>query len=85
MNTTHSNTEYLHSLLNESDKRTINNARALGHMQGTALGIIYQLESIMLYGSMNSSDKASVQAAIDRLRKAVEATQDPHAFGKGMD
>jgi hypothetical protein len=83
--TTYSNIDLVYGLLDDSKKRSINNARALGHMQGTALGVIYQLESIMLYGKMNDSDKSFVKEAVDRLRKAVDATEDPHAFGKGMD
>jgi hypothetical protein len=65
----------------DSHERCLNYARSLGNMQGTAHGVIYQLESIMLYGNLNDSDKASVQQAIDRLRKAVTETADPQAYG----
>ena len=64
----------------DSHERCLNYARALGNVQGTGYGVIYQLESIMLYGNLNDSDKASVQQAIDRLRKAVTETADPLAY-----
>jgi len=67
--------------LTAAHERSMNYARSLGNMQGTAHGVIYQLESIMLYGNLNDSDKASVQQAIDRLRKAVTETADPQAYG----
>ena len=67
--------------LTAAHERSLNYARSLGNMQGTAHGVIYQLENIMLYGNLNDSDKASVQTAVDRLRKAVTETADPQAYG----
>jgi len=67
--------------LTAAHERSLNYARSLGNVQGTAHGVIYQLENIMLYGNLNDSDKASVQTAVDRLRKAVTETADPQAYG----
>jgi len=67
--------------LTAAHERSLNYARSLGNVQGTAHGVIYQLESIMLYGNLNDSDKASVQTAVDLLRKAVTETADPQAYG----
>ena len=72
-------------ILRDAHKANTNYARALGHMQGTARGVIYQLESLLLYGNLNPVDAGIVQQVIATLNKAYKETQDAQAFGNSKD
>jgi hypothetical protein len=72
-------------ILRDAHKANVNYARALGHMQGTARGAIYLLESLLLYGDLNPLDAEIVQRVISNLNKAEHETQDAQAFGNSKD
>ena len=67
--------------LADSNERSLNYARSLGHVQGHALGAAHALQFLLTYNELDPAIASALQRVINNLQSAYTATQDPQAFG----